>query len=90
MYIDHLNKLGNLTTEEREFISDVSKNLDHQGVSLPRAISELYLAKMIELNVDKLIESNSKSARAMQWLTWALVIAAFAQVIVMVIPLTIK
>ena len=84
MYDEHLLKLPNMTDEEKKFIKDVSEKHDHEGTSLPKVISEMYLAKKIELMVDKTIESNEKYATAMKWLTVGLIIATLVNAAVLI------
>lgn len=84
MYHQHLTKLPNITSEEKAFIEDLTRQMDHQGISLPRAISELYFAKKLELMVDKPSKSNDRNARALNWLTFALVIATLANAAVLI------
>ncbi len=79
MYFGHLDSY--LTYEERKFIEELQKVMDHQGVSLPKAISEMYVVKKFEEMTEKIIKSNDLHSKWMKWLTFALVLASFFQVL---------
>lgn len=88
MYMEHLEEQFELTAAERNFIQD-SETRSPDKINQSRIISELYLSKTIDVNVDKIIESNktlsisnNEHSKWMKWLTFALVAVAGTQLII--------
>jgi hypothetical protein len=73
-----------------EFVNGAAQKTPNNvaAMNLSRIISEVYLSKQLEIQVGRIIESNTRlsesndiHSKRMFWLTIALVVAAFVQVI---------
>lgn len=81
----HLREKFDLTTADVNFIT-CSRTEQKNDINQSRIISEMYLSKTIDTNVDKIIESNKKLSKSndnhsrwMAILTVALVFVAAVQ-----------
>ncbi len=86
---NHLREKFDLTTAEVNFLTH-SRTVQKDDINQSRVISEMYLSKTIDINVNKIIESNKelsksndKHSKWMKWLTFALVFVAVMQLVIM-------
>ena len=95
MNLDMLIKVG-LTEEEEHFLKQTrdQSSRSESAQTLTKVMIEMYSIKHAEKNTNalidsnkKLAESNDKHAKAMRYLTTALVVVALIQVIVAIIAL---
>lgn len=91
MYFEHLKEKFDLTIAEVKFLT-FSKTVQTDEINQSRVISEMYLSKTIDINVNKIIESNKKLSKSndkhskwMKWLTFALVFVAVVQLVIKVL-----
>ncbi len=90
MYFEHIKEKFGLTDAELKFLT-YSKTVQKDDMNQSRVVSEMYLSKTLDTNVNKIIESykelsksNDKHSKWMKWLTFALVFVAVMQLVIKV------